>query len=283
MDMPATLRFYKDGDNVKYRSGGSVQTLSAGGSVNATQISEAVEDYLTENPPGAPDWGDIGGTLADQDDLNTALSGKAASDHDHNDSYYTELEVDDALGNKADSDHNHDTRYYTEDEVDALIAAIVPTQPFIILTKSSTVNQNIGGANNTEVWWTWDGEDYKDTDVYAHSTSVDPEKVYVLSDGWYRIRFIGQAQQGGSNRTTLQGIIRVNGGTTQRKGSIRDYTRGSGYGNASPGLECVMELSADDYIEIGTRVEDTDATYTIDTNGAEIDDDENILIIEKVA
>lgn len=38
---------------------------------------------LEAAPPGSAAWGDITGTLADQTDLNTALSGKAASTHNH--------------------------------------------------------------------------------------------------------------------------------------------------------------------------------------------------------
>ena len=153
--------------------------------------------------------------------------------------------------------------------------------PMIILTKSSTVNQNVGGSNGAEVWWAWDGEDKKDTG-FTHSTSTNSERVQVDADGWYHIRFLGNAQQTGGDRSTLHGIIRVNGGDTERKGSIRSYSRGSSYGNLSPGLECVMELEDGDYIELGTRVEDTDGIYTINTNGAEIEDDENLLIIKKM-
>jgi len=60
-------------------------------------------------------------------------------EHDHNDLYYTEAEVDallntinqaisdntTAIGGKAASAHNHDDRYYTETEVDQLIADTV--------------------------------------------------------------------------------------------------------------------------------------------------------------
>lgn len=151
----------------------------------------------------------------------------------------------------------------------------------IILTKSSGDNQDVGGVNGSETWWTWDGEDYKDP-LFDHSTVTNPGRVTVGADGWYHVRFCANVQQTGSARTTLQGIVRVNGGTTQRKGSIRDYTRGSVYGNASPGLECTLQLNAGDYIEVGTRIEDTDSTYTLYTNGSEIDDDENVLEIERV-
>jgi outer membrane murein-binding lipoprotein Lpp len=151
----------------------------------------------------------------------------------------------------------------------------------IILTKSSSGNQNVGGANGTEVFWSWNGQDRIDSN-FEHSVTTNPEQIKVLSAGWYRIRFLGNVQTTGSARATLHGIFRINGGSTQRKGTIRSYTRGAAYGNPSPGLECIISLSANDTIEVGTRIEDADATYTINTNGAEIDDDENLLIIEKL-
>ena len=154
--------------------------------------------------------------------------------------------------------------------------------PMVILSKSSSVNQDVGGANDTEVWWTWDGEVKKDTG-FVHSTEENPERVQVSEAGWYLIRFVGNAQQTGAARTTLQGIIRVNGGSTLREGTIRDYTRGASYGNVSPGLETIKYLAADDYIEVGTKVEDTDGVYTINSNGAEIADEANRLMITKVA
>lgn len=156
-------------------------------------------------------------------------------------------------------------------------------EPLIILSKSSAVNQNVGGADGTEVWWTWNGEIRKDTG-YTHSNAVNPSRVQVDADGWYHVRFCGNAEQTGAARTTLQGIIRVNGGATQRLGTIRDYTRGSAYGNVSPGLDTILELSNGDYIEVGTRVEDTDGVYTLNSNdGTEILNDENQLTLVKVS
>ena len=150
----------------------------------------------------------------------------------------------------------------------------------VILTKS--VNQNVGGANGTEVWWTWDGETRKDTE-FTHDNSTNSGRVYVGTTGWYKIRFIGAATTvATSSRTTLQGIYRINGGSTLWTGSIRNYTRGSGYGNCSPELECTIELTAGDYIEIGTAVEDTDSVYTLNTNGTENNDEENQLVITRL-
>ena len=155
------------------------------------------------------------------------------------------------------------------------------TIPMIILTKSSTVSQNVGGANGTEVYWTWDGETIKDA-TFTHSTVTNSEQVAVADDGWYEITFIGGAQTTGSSRTTLQGIHKINGGTTSRAGSLRNYTRGASYGNITTGLIYTVQLSADDYIEVGTRVEDSDGSYTINTNGGEISDDCHQLVIKKI-
>ena len=157
-------------------------------------------------------------------------------------------------------------------------AAVIP---MIILIKSSSINQNVGGANGSETYWTWDGETIKD-DTFTHDNTTNSERVTVADDGWYEITFIGGAQTTGSSRTTLQGIHRVNGGTTSRAGSLRNYTRGASYGNITTGIIYTVQLTAGDYIEVGTRVEDSDGAYTINTNGGEISDDCHQLVIKKI-
>ena len=59
---------------------------------------------------------------SDITDLDTALAGKADTGHLHDDRYYTETEVDTALSGKSDTGHLHDERYYTETEMDAALA-----------------------------------------------------------------------------------------------------------------------------------------------------------------
>ena len=54
---------------------------------------------------GAPEWGDIVGTLADQADLSSALSGKAATSHTHTIANVTGLQAE--LDGKAASSHTH--------------------------------------------------------------------------------------------------------------------------------------------------------------------------------
>ena len=43
-----------------------------------------------------------------------ALNGKSDANHNHDDKYYTESEIDSKLSNKADSEHNHDSEYATK-------------------------------------------------------------------------------------------------------------------------------------------------------------------------
>lgn len=63
-------------------------------------------------------WGTIEGSILDQTDLQNALNGKAAANHDHDSRYYTESEIDTKLNGKSNTGHTHDDRYYTESEID---------------------------------------------------------------------------------------------------------------------------------------------------------------------
>ena len=157
-----------------------------------------------------------------------------------------------------------------------------PAIPFIVLGKTSAVSQNVGGANGTEVFWTWNTQIKTDA-AFTHSVSVNSARIEVTDDGWYEVTFVGHAQQGGVARTSFQGIHRVNGGTTSRRGSVGSYARGSNFGNPTPSALFTVQLTAGDYIELGTLVEDTDAAYTTNTSGAEIDDESHFLQIKKVA
>ena len=49
--------------------------------------------------------------------LQSQLDGKANSAHTHDDRYYTETEMNTKLNGKANSAHTHDDRYYTETEM----------------------------------------------------------------------------------------------------------------------------------------------------------------------
>ena len=56
-------------------------------------------------------------------EIDSQMGGKANTSHSHDDLYYTETEIDSLLSGKADTSHTHDSRYYTETEIDGLLAA----------------------------------------------------------------------------------------------------------------------------------------------------------------
>jgi hypothetical protein len=81
--------------------------------------------------------------ISDISGLTTALSGKAATTHTHDDRYYTEAEINTALADKAAGVHTHDDRYFTETEVTNSLA-----------TKSDTghTHTTSEGATDIEQW-----------------------------------------------------------------------------------------------------------------------------------
>ena len=81
-----------------------------------------MDDTLTEigRPADAKATGDaIGKVQTNIDELS-----RLVEEHDHDDKYYTENEIDELLLEKAEKDHDHDDKYYTENEISGIIASI---------------------------------------------------------------------------------------------------------------------------------------------------------------
>ena len=152
-----------------------------------------------------------------------------------------------------------------------------------ILTKSSSVTQNAGGVVGTITWFTWDGQTRLDSD-FSHSTSTNPERITINTDGWYKIVFRSAVHNAGSSRVTQKGVYRINGGPTLDKGTVRDYSRGQAYGNMGAGIDNILQLSAGDYIEFGVRNEYVaSGTYVLNTyNASEVFDETNHLEIVRI-
>ena len=171
----------------------------------------------------------------------------------------------------------------SETETKRVKMATLRAVPMVILSKSSSDSQNVGGVNNTITYWTWDGQTKIDG-MFTHSIATNPERITVNETGWYEIIFRGSAQQTGAARTTLEGLYRIDGGTSYAGGTFKNYSRGSSYGNISAGVHTIIQITAASYIEVGTRVEDADGTYTITApDGTEIGNEECVLIIKRVA
>ena len=142
------------------------------------------------------------------------------------------------------------------------------TSDFCDLSISSI--QNIGGSNGTINYINWNGTELHKDAEFTHSTSTNTSRIEVATTGRFHIKVVINADNTGSNRTTLRSFYRVNGsgwgGTTSYRGSQSAYSRGQYFGNqyALP-LDVEVELDADDYIEIGVEVEDADGAYTVNT------------------
>ena len=54
-----------------------------------------------------------------------ALGDKANLNHNHNDLYYTETEVDTKLSTKSDTNHNHNDLYCTKSELNTKSSVII--------------------------------------------------------------------------------------------------------------------------------------------------------------
>lgn len=129
--------------------------------------------------------------------------------------------------------------------------------------------QNLGGANGTVHYVNWNGTQLNVDTGFTHSTSTNPSRIQVDADGRYEIKCNISITQGGSARTTYMSGLRVNGTTTNFLGRQRNYSRGSGYGDTSTGLNTEINLSAGDYIEVSITIDDSDATYVSNAIAAE--------------
>jgi len=124
-----------------------------------------------------------------------------------------------------------------------------------------TTNQDHGGADGTEVVCTWD------QNLYTGSTDFTKTSTTLITcnfDG--RVNIVGciGCTQGGANRTTLIGKVKV-GGVLKHRGATRNYSRGSGYGDLSVEYNSEWDVVSGDTIEFVTIVDDTDGVYTLNS------------------
>lgn len=89
--------------------------------------------------------------------LQTAVSGKADTNHNHDDKYYTESEIDTKLSNKSDKTHNHDTAYDAKGAAEDALAESKEYTDTVASGKSNTGHTH-SIANVTNLQTTLDGK-----------------------------------------------------------------------------------------------------------------------------
>jgi len=94
---------------------------------------------------------------------------------------------------------------------------------------------------------------------FTHDVSTNNSRVTVGATGRYSIKATIGAEQTDAGRCTLGVQVRVNGTTNYIKARALGYSRGSAYGNYGINLYTELDLTAADYIEIMTIMEDADS------------------------
>ena len=142
------------------------------------------------------------------DEINTELSDKSDSTHNHDSVYYTKsnvytkTEIDTKLSTKSDSSHTHDGRYYTETEIDTKLSGKSDTSHNhndIYYTKTEIDNM-MSGHNDSKIFSEngVHGIRYFNNklEVYNTDTNTWEEVSGGLSledDSWDKINAIAQA------------------------------------------------------------------------------------------
>jgi len=148
-----------------------------------------------------------------------------------------------------------------------LASWVMMAPPRAHLAKTSGAVQNVGGANGTITYISWDSQEELGAN-FTHDTSTNNTRIQCDFDGRVHVKASVSAEQGGSARTTLAIYARVTGstGSTVKKlGKHRNYSRGSDYGDISLLYDSEFDVADGDYIEIAVIVDDTDSSYTINT------------------
>ena len=76
--------------------------------------------------------------------LTQAIGGKADTDHDHDDQYYTEEEIDNKLNEKANLQHDHDNVITVEGGGSLVLSEIFGEAPYVIEITSEEI-EDVGG------------------------------------------------------------------------------------------------------------------------------------------
>lgn len=132
---------------------GSVGTSN---NINKNVVTDGNGKITTENKPTIP-IASTGNTYADEgngsygsstnyaraDHKHPKSSLYAEATHNHDDRYYTENEIDTALNGKADSVHTHDDRYYTKSEVNTALNNIDEITSIVLVPKATNSDGKI--------------------------------------------------------------------------------------------------------------------------------------------
>ncbi len=268
------LRFFQRGAS---GGGGSIAVEEQDGTPSVSSVTKIKVSNGTLSDDGggvvsletgSPIWGEIAGTLANQTDLQSALDGKAASSHTHDDRYYTESEADALLGAKADAEHEHaaadiSSGAFDGDRLPALSttkrggapATGTPSGKFLrdddswaAAVEESTLAARVYNSADLSIsdsaWTalTFDSETFDDGGL--HSTASNTGRLTAPEAGLYAIGCVAAFATNTSGYRAIR--IRKNGSATLAQWN---QTPVSGTWTLLEGAT-LIKLSAGDYVEV---------------------------------
>ena len=168
---------------------------------------------------------------ADAKAVGDALAGKANTEHNHDDRYYTEDEINVKLSKKSDDSHTHDERYYQQNEIDEKLKVKANTINIHTLTIPTTSQLTDDTVDRYSKYIDLDIDGITSKDVI--SISVTPASAKVASyaqfanpetfDGYVRLRAVSVP----TTAITAQYYIVQGGGQTDSGSGtvVEGYTK----------------------------------------------------------
>lgn len=168
---------------------------------------------------------------ADAKAVGDALAKKASTEHNHDNRYYTEDEVNVKLSKKSDSDHTHDERYYQQNEIDEKLKVKANTINIHTLTIPTTSQLTDDTVDRYSKYIDLDIDGITSKDVI--SISVTPASAKAASyaqfanpetfDGYVRLRAVSVP----TTAITAQYYIVQGGGQTDSGSGtvVEGYTK----------------------------------------------------------
>jgi hypothetical protein len=147
---------------------------------------------------------------------------------------------------------------------DVTINGMLDVTKRIHLTSAATDMAIVQGeANELDV--DWDTQDAISTDYFTHSTSTNNHRITVDEDGIYHlICNLNYYNTTTNARNTAVAYIKVNGTRIQQTRAYA-YDRGSSYGKYQTlHINTVLDLEANDYVEVWTNAYNIDGTLYLD-------------------
>lgn len=159
---------------------------------------------------------------------------------------------DDSLvvGNVEEINFEGDNITVTEDSTSKVTITVDESGGFTpkIIQCYNTTSVNINQATPQAI--SWGGEDVKDDDYYSHSNSSNNTRIYADVAGYYKLTYSINTDNADNSRTTIRTRVRRDGSTYEDRGTAYSYMRNTTDDKATNNASFIINLSANEYVEI---------------------------------